>query len=198
MFQPLIDQGRDMIRRLYASAEQGRDAAPEASKIRPSELEAWDSAARGIIRTLFGADAAELAWWQALAERRAALVGEAMRKDIKRGEYLGLIDFFHLAIGVLLEFEAKYQHRLAAPNAAPAPVAAALADQLAPPAQAPAARAANGWELTIELTGDTYHWLADAAAAREPADDEDEDAAARLAATIIERVAANSRHKQRS
>jgi hypothetical protein len=121
-----------------------------------------------------------------------------MRKDIKRGEYLGLIDFFHLAIGVLLEFEAKYQHRLAAPSAAPAPAAAALAGQLAPPAQAPAPRAANGWELTIALTGDTYQWLADAAAAREPAEDEDGDAAARLAATIIERVAANSRHKQRS
>jgi hypothetical protein len=63
MFQPLIDQGRDMIRRLYASAEQGRDAAPEASKIRPSELEAWDSAARGIIRR----------WWA----RRCAKISSA-------------------------------------------------------------------------------------------------------------------------
>src|SRR6185295_10954650 len=85
---------------------------PEAVKLRLSELEAWETATQAIVHFAFGADTAEAARWHALAQRRAALVGEAVRKDMKRGEYFGLIDYFHLAIGVLTEFEAKYRHQL--------------------------------------------------------------------------------------
>src|SRR5436190_521183 len=56
--------------------------------------------------------------WRALAERRGGLVGDARRRDIKRGDYFGLIDYFNLAIGALLEFEASYQHKRPAPNGA--------------------------------------------------------------------------------
>jgi hypothetical protein len=237
MFQGIMEQARSMIQRLHASAEQGRDAVPEAMRVRYSELEAWDAATQGIIKVAFGADAVELSWWRTLTERRGAIVGEAMRKDIKRGEYFGLIDFFHLAIGALLEFEARYQHRLASPSTASLHTAVALIDRLSPQDQERLARlmthdspngqlqaaspapadshahaaspppgdiptraarqAANHWELTISVTPETYRWLYEAAAAREPASAGEGDAAARLAATIVERVVTNTRNSRR-
>jgi hypothetical protein len=198
MFQALIEQARDMIQRLHASAEQGRDTVPEALKVRYSELEAWDAATQGILHIVFGADTPELSGWQALIERRGALVGEAMRKDIKRGEYFGLIDYFHLAIGLLLEFEAKYQHQLASPYAASLRTAVGLAEQLGSYDQPQVASAADDrWELTISVTRETYHWLNQVVASREPARINQGNAAARLAATIIERVASNTRQRKR-
>jgi hypothetical protein len=210
MFQPLIEQARTLIQRLHASAERGRDAVPEAMLVRASELEAWDTASRGIVSVLLGADAVALARWSALNERRGMLVGAAMQKDIKRGEYIGLIDYFHLAIGVLLEFEAMYQHRLAALAPAPLHATVALADPRAPQDQdglvrlapqappdepRPAARAVDGrWELTIAVNSETYQWLDEVGATREPNLTEDGAAAARLAGSIVERVAANKRY----
>jgi hypothetical protein len=180
--------------------------------VRISELEAWDTATRAIVNDIFGGDSAEAARWRLLTDRRVTIVGDAMRKDIKRGEYFGLIDYFHLAAGALVEFEAKYQRQQARPMPAPSRAVGALAEPappleqapLAPPAAPPVpsngdrppARAVDdGWELTIAVSDETYEWLAEAAIAREPAPDGEEAAAARLAATIVERVAANTRRK---
>ncbi len=210
MFQALIEQARAMIQRLHASAEHGRDAVPEAVKLRLSELQAWDTSVQGIISLLFGPGAPALGRWRALIERRSALVGDAMRKDIKRGEYYGLIDYFHLAIGLLLEFEAAYRHQTASPPQAQVAAMAPPVAQLPPPdperriasedlldGRPPAARAVDGrWELTICVTGETYRWLSEAAVAREPGRDDDGGAAADLAATIVERVAQNTKRKQ--
>jgi hypothetical protein len=194
MFEALIEQARDMIQRLHASAEQGRDAVPELVKVRYSELEAWDAATQGIVTIVFGADTAELPVWQALIERRGALVGEAMQKDIKRGEYFGLIDYFHLAIGLLLEFEAKYQYQLASPYLDSLRAAAGLTDQLAPLDQAHLASPADDRrELTIWVSRETYHWLNQVAVSRELGRANQGNAAEQLAATIIERVALKTR-----
>src|SRR5215213_8372713 len=116
MFQSLIEQARSIIQRLHASAELGVDKVPEATKVRPSELEAWDAAAHAIVALLFGTNSAAWLRWGALAERRGVLVGDARRRDVKRGDYFGLIDYFNLAIGALLEFEASYQHKRPASN----------------------------------------------------------------------------------
>src|SRR5215216_2849011 len=97
MFQALIDQAYDMVQRLYACAEKGRNDVPLAVTIRYSEYEAWDTAAYGILSTVFGPDAAEISRWRSLADRRATLLGEARRSDVKRGEFFGLIDYFNLA-----------------------------------------------------------------------------------------------------
>src|SRR5690348_3977816 len=105
MFQPLIEQERTMISRKHTSTEQGRDTTSDTQKVRPSEFEAWETATQDVINLLFGSNGVALARWHALAQRRSVLMGDAMRKDIKRGEYFGLIDYFHLAIGMLLEFE---------------------------------------------------------------------------------------------
>ena len=223
MFQALIDQARALIQRLHASVRQGRDDVPEAEKLRLSELEAWDAASHGIVELVFGPAALETARWRSLTERRAGLAGEAMRKDIKRGEFFGLIDYFHLAIGMLLEFEARYQLALAATPAPASSTALAARPGLAVPEPAaqpaprepeaapessyepeyvveqppPAARPSNGrWELTIAVGADTYQWLAEVAKIREPASADDR-AAARLAATILDRVAANTRFERR-
>jgi hypothetical protein len=198
MFQALIDQAHGLIQRLHASAEQGRDAVAEGSRVRVSELEAWDTASRAIVDLVFGGESAEAARWRALAERRAALVGEAMRKDMKRGEFFGLIDYFHLAIGALLEFEARYAHQGSGAPAANGSVA--LPESPAPPhalanGHRPAAPANGPWELTIAVSAATYRWLAEVAA-RDPAEGGAE-AAARLAASIVERVAANTRAEKR-
>jgi hypothetical protein len=209
MFQALIEQARSIIQRLHASAEQGLDKIPEAAKVRPSELEAWDAATYAIVAQLFGANSAAWSRWRALAERRGALVGEARRRDIKRGDYFGLIDYFHLAIGALLEFEASYQHKRASPAAEASPnTALALQPaqpELAPlsppisqqhPGPQPVVRATdNGWELTLVLTDNAYDWLRSVIATREPARIGNSAAIVELAATIIERVARNTQRE---
>src|SRR6266508_4381965 len=116
MFQALIDQAHAMIQRLYACAEKGRNDVPLAVTIRYSEYEAWETTAYGIVRTVFGPDNAEVSRWRALADRRAMLLGEARRSDVKRGEFFGLIDYFNLAIGVLREYDAAYQCELNSTN----------------------------------------------------------------------------------
>ena len=220
MFEALIDQARSIIQRLHASAEQGLDKVPETTKVRPSELEAWDAAAHAIVGLLFGASSAAWMRWRALAERRGVLVGEARRRDIKRGDYYGLIDYFHLAIGALLEFEASYQYRRASPAPAASP-STALALQPGPPEPAPRPAAPepapvsqpngrqppeplplvratdDGWEVTLALTDDAYEWLRGVVAAREPARTGDSAAIVELAATIIERVARNTQRETR-
>jgi hypothetical protein len=212
MFQSLIEQARSIIQRLHASAELGVDKVPEATKVRPSELEAWDAAAHAIVALLFGANSAAWLRWRALAERRGLLVGEARRRDIKRGDYFGLIDYFHLAVGALLEFEASYQHRRAAPVPAEANASATLAlpagkpEPVAPsppaspplPESPPLVRATDdGWELLLALTDEAYDWLRGVVAAREPARTGDSAAIVELAATIIERVARNTQRETR-
>ncbi len=212
MFQSLIEQARSIIQRLHASAELGVDKVPEVTKVRPSELEAWDAAAHAIVALLFGANSAAWLRWRALAERRSGLVGEARRRDIKRGDYFGLIDYFHLAVGALLEFEASYQHRIAAPTPADANPSTALALPAAkpepapvsplvsqpPPAPPPLVRTTDdGWELTLGLTDEAYDWLRGVVAAREPARTGDSAAIVELAATIIERVARNTQRETR-
>ena len=212
MFQSLIDQARSIIQRLYASAEQAPEKVPDAAKVRPSELEAWDAAAHAIVAMLFGANSAAWVRWRALAERRAGLVGDARRRDIKRGDYFGLIDYFNLAIGALLEFEASYQHRRATPAPAEPSPSAALALQPARPEQAPLSqpngqqpsepqplvRATDeGWELMLALSDDAYDWLRSVVAAREPGRSGDSAAIVELAATIIERVARNTQRETR-
>ncbi|HJZ45611.1 MAG TPA: hypothetical protein VKE41_00530 [Roseiflexaceae bacterium] len=207
MFEALIEQARNIIQRLHASAEQGLDKIPEATRVRPSELEAWDAAAHAIVALLFGANSAAWARWRALAERRGALVGEARRRDIKRGDYFGLIDYFHLAIGALLEFEVSYQHKRASPAPAQASPSTPLALQPAQPEQAPLSQpngqqrpepppvvraTDDGWELTLALTDDAYDWLRSVVATRDPARAGDSAAIVELAATIIERVARNT------
>jgi hypothetical protein len=209
-----------MIRRLHICAEQGRDTVPEAMKIRLSELEAWENATQGILNLAFGMRTIEMSRWHALAARRAALVGEARRNDIKRGEYFGLIDYFHLAIGLLLEFDAAYQRKLAAnapppqeavasfgngPQPAPqaplatAPQTAPSAPTSAPPAPSVSPPSAweheDQWELVVVVNKNTYEWLCDVVAARDPARAGDADAIVEFAATIIERVATNTRRK---
>jgi hypothetical protein len=221
MFQSLIEQARSIIQRLYASAEQAPDKVPDAAKVRPSELEAWDAAAHAIVALLFGANSAAWLRWRALAERRAGLVGDARRRDIKRGDYFGLIDYFNLAIGALLEFEVSYQHKRNSPNGA-APTGT-LALPPAQPEQAPLASTAHqppvnqppvppapppeppplvratdeGWELTLALSDEAYEWLRAVVAAREPARTGDSVAIVELAATIIERVARNTQRETR-
>ena len=216
MFQSLIEQARSIIQRLYASAEQAADTVPDAIKVRPSELEAWDTAAHAIVALLFGANSAAWVRWRALAERRATLVGDARRRDIKRGDYFGLIDYFNLAIGALLEFEASYQHKrtatngtqpggtLALPPARPeqaplSPPAAQPPPAPAPPAEPlPLVRATDeGWDLTLSLSDEAYEWLRGVVAAREPARTGDSAAIVELAATIIERVARNTQRETR-
>ena len=209
MFQSLIDQARSIIQRLNESAELGADKVSESTKVRPSELEAWDTAAHAIVALLFGANSAAWLRWRALAERRGVLVGDARRRDIKRGDYFGLIDYFHLAIGALLEFEASYQHR----RGAPAPAEANPSTTLALPEPAPRSQPVSppppeppplvrttddGWELTLALTDEAYDWLRGVVAAREPARTGDSTAIVELAATIIERVARNTQRDTRS
>lgn len=216
MFEALIEQARSIIQRLHTSAELGVDKVPEPTKVRPSELEAWDAAAHAIVALLFGANSAAWLRWRALAERRGALVGEARRRDIKRGDYYGLIDYFHLAIGALLEFEASYQQRRSAPAPAEVP-SGALAlrpgqpepassphngqQHAAPPAAAapaPLVRATDdGWELTLDLSDEAYEWLRAVVASRDPARTGDSTAIVELAATIIERVARNTQREAR-
>ena len=204
MFQSLIEQARSIIQRLNESAELGADKVSEAAKVRPSELEAWDAAAHAIVALLFGANSAAWSRWRALAERRGVLVGDARRRDIKRGDYFGLIDYFHLAIGALLEFEASYQHR----RGAHAPAEANPSNTLAlpepalrnpPPPEPPALvrTTDDGWELTLCLTDEAYDWLRGVVAAREPARTGDSTAIVELAATIIERVARNTQRDAR-
>ena len=222
MFQSLIEQARSIIQRLYASAEQAADTVPDATKVRPSELEAWDTAAHAIVALLFSANSAAWVRWRALAERRGGLVGDARRRDIKRGDYFGLIDYFNLAIGALLEFEASYQHKRTAPASAEAQPSTALAlpagrpepaaPEPAPPEQAPLSppveqpppappplvRTTNdGWELSLALSDEAYEWLRGVVAAREPARTGDSAAIVELAATIIERVARNTQRETR-
>jgi hypothetical protein len=207
MFESLIEQAHSLIQRLHVSAELGLEKVPEATKVRPSELEAWDVATHGIVAMLFGANSAAWLRWRALAERRGVLIGEAGRRDIKRGDYFGLIDYFHLAIGALLEFEAGYQHR----RAAPAPTTANPSTTLAlppaqpvpappspPPAPLPLVRTTDdGWELTLALSDEAYDWLRAVVASREPARTGDSAAIVELAATIIERVARNTQRDTR-
>jgi hypothetical protein len=206
MFQSLIEQARSIIHRLHASAELGVDKVPEATKVRPSELEAWDTAAHAIVALLFGANSAAWSRWRALAERRGGLVGDARRRDIKRGDYFGLIDYFHLAIGALLEFEASYQQRSAAPaEANPSTLALPTAKIEPAPASQPqpdppllVRTTDDGWELRLALTDEAYDWLRGVVAAREPARTGDSAAIVELAATIIERVARNTKRETRS
>jgi hypothetical protein len=212
MFQSLIEQARSIIQRLHASAEIGVDKVPEATKVRPSELEAWDAAAHAIVALLFGANSAAWSRWRALAERRGVLVGDARRRDIKRGDYFGLIDYFHLAIGTLLEFEASYQHRRASPAPAEASPSTTLVLPPAKPKPAPRSQPVSqpqpeppplvrttddGWELTLALTDEAYDWLRGVVATREPARTGDSAAIVELAATIIERVARNTQRETR-
>jgi len=209
MFQSLIDQAHSIIQRLHASAELGLEQVPEASKVRPSELEAWDAATHAIVALLFGANSAAWLRWRALAERRGVLIGEAGRRDIKRGDYFGLIDYFHLAIGALREFEASYQYQRAAPGPEAATPSTTLALPPAPPPPSPPVSQPppepvslvrttdDGWELTLALSDDAYDWLRGVVAAREPARTGDSAAIVELAATIIERVARNSQRDTR-
>ena len=214
MFQSLIEQAHSIIQRLYASAEQAADTVPDATKVRPSELEAWDTAAHAIVALLFGANSAAWVRWRALAERRGGLVGDARRRDIKRGDYFGLIDYFNLAIGALLEFEASYQHKRPAPNGTQPSAALALppgqpeqAPLSSPVTQPPAApppeppplvrTTDDGWDLMLSLSDEAYEWLRGVVAAREPARTGDSAAIVELAATIIERVARNTQRETR-
>ena len=212
MFEALIEQAHGLIQRLHTSAELGLEKVPEATKVRPSELEAWDVATHGVVALLFGANSAAWVRWRALAERRGVLIGDAGRRDIKRGDYFGLIDYFHLAIGVMLEFEASYQHRRATPAPAAANPSATLALPPAqpnppppsppasppPPEPLPLVRTTDdGWELTLVVSDAAYDWLRSVVAAREPARTGDSAAIVELAATIIERVARNTQRDMR-
>jgi len=211
MFESLIEQAHSFIQRLHASAEVGLEKVPEATKVRPSELEAWDVAAHGIVALLFGANSAAWLRWRALAERRGVLIGEAGRRDIKRGDYFGLIDYFHLAIGAMLEFEASYQHRraapapaantgttLALPPAQPAPPPPSPPVSPPPPEPLPLVRTTDdGWELTLALSDEAYDWLRRVVAARDATRTGDSAAIVELAATIIERVARNTQREPR-
>ena len=51
------------------------------------------------------------------------------------------------------------------------------------------------WELVVVVNKDTYEWLCDVVAARDPARANDADAIVEFASTIIERVATNTRRK---
>ncbi|MDQ2998965.1 MAG: hypothetical protein M3R61_18185 [Chloroflexota bacterium] len=213
MFQSLIEQAHSIIQRLYASAEQAADTVPDATKVRPSELEAWDTAAHAIVALLFGANSAAWVRWRALSERRGGLVGDARRRDIKRGDYFGLIDYFNLAIGALLEFEASYQHKRPASNGVQPSATLALPPgqpeqaplsppvnqpPTAPPEPPPLVRTTDdGWELTLALSDEAYEWLRGVVATREPARTGDSAAIVELAATIIERVARNTQRETR-
>jgi hypothetical protein len=212
MFQALIDQANDMIQRLYACAEKGQNDVPLDVTIRYSEYEAWETAAYGMLRTVFGPDAAEISRWRSLADRRATLLGEARRSDVKRGEFFGLIDYFNLAIGVLREYDAAYDHERSS-AALPAQQATETPTDLATtPAreqlQQPASQvqpdesqdqfgepevvrrvAKDRWDMIISLSNHSYDWLVEMAAAREPTKTADSAAVARFAAAVIERIA---------
>jgi hypothetical protein len=208
-----------MIERLYACAEKGRNDVPLAVTIRYSEYEAWETAAYGILGTVFGPDAPEISRWRSLAERRATLLGEARRSDVKRGEFFGLIDYFNLAVGALREFDAAYEYErsTAAPAAqqspqtstelAPMPAHSRLQQPLAEErfgesqdeAEEPAVVrrvAEDRWDVIVPLSDGVYNWLHEMAAAREPARTADGAAVARLAAAIIERVAAQTQRSR--
>ena len=207
MFQAIIDQANDLIQRLYTCAEKGRNDVPLGVAPRYSEYEAWGTAAHRLVVLAFGEDTSELARWVALGERRASLLGEARRADVKRGEFFGLIDYFNLAIGLLHEFEATYQHDMAMANtpaqngAEPAEPSHANGYAQLPLAQArmpepPAAPPPDPWSITIALNEGLYRWLAEMAAAREQMPTVDNAAVARLATTIIERVATQTQRSR--
>ena len=213
MFQALIDQAHDMVNRLYACAEKGRTEVPLAVAIRYSEFEAWETTAFGIINTVFGSESTEVARWRALAERRSMLLVEARRSDLKRGEFFGLIDYFNLAAGVLREYEAAYQHdMIAAPASPPVETVTTVAvngttDLASVPAPEPTFHASNShdrefreppvvrqvaddqWNVIVSVNDDVYTWLSEMAALRDRTSSADGSAVARLATTIIERVA---------
>jgi hypothetical protein len=215
MFQAMIEQAHGLIERLYACAEKGRNDVPLAVSIRYSEYEAWGTAAHRLVTLAFGQDTDELARWVALGERRATLLGEARRADVKRGEFFGLIDYFNLAIGMLHEFEATYQHDLAMASAAP-PAAEAPAEYATPngheqapqplavvsaPPPAPAAAPdppPDPWSVTVALNERLYGWLAELAALRDQTPTADKAAIARLITTILERVATQTQRQPRA
>ena len=214
MFQPLIDDARNMIARLHQSAEKGRDHVPSSVMMRYSEFQSWENAVQAVARLVFGEESPALERWHLLVNRRDALVTEAMRKDVKRGEYFGMVDYFHLAIGVLREFEAMYQYQLATYERGPEPAPTVttvngasngagyaaspgaspeLPLNRAEPRQRVAHPGENQWDVLITVNDHAYDWLSDVAAARDPGGLIAPEAVARLAATIIERVAAQSR-----
>ncbi|KPV54112.1 hypothetical protein SE17_05700 [Kouleothrix aurantiaca] len=215
MFQPLIEDARNMIARLHQSAEKGRDHVPSSVMMRYSEFQSWENAVQAVARLVFGEESPALERWHMLVNRRDALVTEAMRKDVKRGEFFGMIDYFHLAIGVLREFEAAYQHQLTVYERGPEPSptvttvngthngASHTATNHAPSPELPLNRAeprqrvarlgANEWEVLITVNDHAYDWLSDVVAARDASGLIAPEAIAHLAATIIERVAAQSR-----
>lgn len=199
MFEPLIDQARDLIQRLHAGADKAREAGTATMPIRPSEFEAWGTAAQGIIGALFGADSPALARWLALGERQSQLISESVRSDGKRGEYFGLIDYFHLAIGLMTELEVAY--RAGATQARPAP-AGQFADQLgasvpATPQHAPPAADPPG-SLAIDLRPATYEWLEALTASRTGMRNPDRSSVAQVAGAILEQVIATMRRGQRA
>lgn len=224
MFQALIDQAHNMVNRLYACAEKGRGEVPLAVAIRYSEFEAWETTAFGIINTVFGSESTEVARWRALTERRTMLLVEARRSDLKRGEFFGLIDYFNLAAGVLREYEALYQHVLSAatsPEGPPVETVTTVAmngttDLASVPAPEPVRHASNShdrefqeppvvrrvadnqWNVIVAVNNEVYTWLSDMAALRDRTSSADGDAIARLATTIIERVAMQTQRSRAS
>ena len=196
MFEPLIDQARDLIQRLHAGADKAREGGAATMPIRPSEFEAWGTAAQGIIAALFGAASPALARWLALGERQSQLISEAVRSDGKRGEYFGLIDYFHLAIGLMTELEVAYH--ASAPQAHPAP-AGQFADQsgASVPAAAEPAPAPPG-SLALELRPSTYEWLEALTASRTGMRHPEREVVAQVATAILEQVIATMRRGQRA
>ena len=211
MFQSLIEQAHSIIQRLHASAELGVDTSSRGiqeygqASLKRGTPPRMRSLPCCLARTQPPGCAgarwpSDVACWSARPGRR----------DIKRGDYYGLIDYFHLAIGALREFEASYQHRRAAPGGGShsqhhTGAAAGAAPHLSPPVS-PASRPEpvslvrttdDGWELTLALSDEAYDWLRGVVAAREPARTGDSAAIVELAATIIERVARNSQRDTR-
>ena len=199
MFEPLIDQARDLIQRLHAGADKAREGGAATMPIRSSEFEAWGTAAQGIIGALFGADSPALARWLALGERQSQLISEAVRSDGKRGEYFGLIDYFHLAIGLMTELEVAYRAGVPQPRPAPAGQFADRSGASAPAAAEPAPPAAGApGSLALELRPATYEWLEALTASRTGARSPDREAVAQVAGAILEQVIATMRRGQRA
>ena len=212
MFESLIEQAHSLIQRLHASAELGLDKVPEATKVRPSELEAWDVAAHGIVALLFGANSAAWLRWRALAERRGGLVGEAAAQRYQARRLFRADRLFpsrdRRAAGVRGRLPAsacgtradgsQSQHHAGAAAGAAGAGPAQPAAQSAAAEPLPLVRTTDdGWELTLALSDEAYDWLRAVVASREPARTGDSAAIVELAATIIERVARNTQRDTR-
>ena len=107
MFSRQIEKAKNFIKRIHISRDSNNEV-PDSVKVRGTELRVWHNVTKNLILRTFGNTSSQLQNFTEIQDSQGEIIDRLIKMGDDKWEFNSSVDYFHLMIGLLEEFQAVY------------------------------------------------------------------------------------------